>query len=50
MPFEVRLILPSRKALLFETPLHAPVPSMKVFESCCMYSIALIVSGLLITT
>src|SRR5947209_8237253 len=50
MPFEVRLILPSRKALLLLTPLHDRQPGMKVWASSLTYSSASRVSGLLITT
>src|SRR5277367_2585050 len=50
MPFDVRLILPSRKALLFETPLHDSTPGMKVWASSLTYSSASMVAGLLIAT
>src|ERR1043165_5821052 len=50
MPFDVRLILPSRKALLFETPDHDRQPGIKVWDSSLTYSSASMVCGLLITT
>src|SRR5882762_2937243 len=50
MPFEVRLILPSRKALLLLTPLQDRQPGMKVCASSLTYSSASTVASLLITT
>src|SRR5487761_2088759 len=50
MPLTVRLIWPSRKALLLFGSSQDSVPGMKVGYSAFAYSSALIVSGLLMTT
>src|SRR3546814_14011580 len=50
MPLLVRLIWPSRKALLLFGSSQPSVPWMKVGYSSLAYSSALMVSGLLMTT